>query len=421
MTGPLTIAMVSEHASPLAVLGGVDAGGQNVHVAALAGALADRGHQVVVHTRRDSPELADHVRLRPGVVVHHVTAGPARPVPKDELLPYIPAFGDVLARYWAARRPDVVHAHFWMSGLAALRGTRRLGVPVVHTFHALGVVKRRHQGAADPSPPNRTAVEAGIARSAARLVATCSDEVAELLAMGAPAERIRIVPCGVDPERFTPTGPVAPRTGRGRLLMVGRMVPRKGGDLAVDALARLPDAELLVVGGPPPGHLDADPEATRLRSLAAELGVADRLVLLGGVPSAQMPTLLRSTDLVLCPAYYEPFGIVPLEAMACGVPVVATAVGGHLDTVADGRTGLLVPPASGEALATAAGRLLADAPTRAAFGAAGRRRALAFYAWERIAAGTEKVYVELLGAPQDGHQGRAISSPVPIRVTTGGF
>ncbi|MFD8594284.1 glycosyltransferase [Kitasatospora sp. NPDC059646] len=394
MNGPLTIALVSEHASPLAVLGGVDAGGQNVHVAALAGALADLGHHVVVHTRRDRPEPADEVVMRPGVVVHHVPAGPARPVPKDQLLPYMDEFGDHLARYWSRRRPDVVHSHFWMSGLAALRGARHLGIPVAHTYHALGTVKRRHQGREDTSPARRIALEAHLGRTAARVIATCSDEVAELLAMGVPADRIRVVPCGVDPDRFSPVGETAPRSAPHRLLMVGRLVARKGGATALEALARLPDTELLLAGGPPADRLDDEPECRRLRALAADHGVADRLVLLGGVPSTRMPALLRSADLVLCPAHYEPFGIVPLEAMACGVPVVATAVGGHLDTVADGRTGLLVPAGSGAALAAAAARLLGDQRLRRAFGAAGRRRVLAFYSWGRVAANTEKIYQE---------------------------
>src|SRR5690242_7740256 len=156
----MKIAMVSEHASPLAVLGGVDAGGQNVHVAELASALARQGDDVVVHTRRDFAELPRRVTLCPGVEVDHVDAGPPTEVPKDELLAHMPAFADELREQWAADPPDVVHSHFWMSGLAALDAARDLGIPVVHTFHALGIVKRRHQGAADTSPPTRVKLEA---------------------------------------------------------------------------------------------------------------------------------------------------------------------------------------------------------------------------------------------------------------------
>ena len=165
----MRIAMVSEHASPLAVLGGVDAGGQNVHVAALATALGALGDEIVVHTRRDDPSLPRRVALASGVEVDHVDAGPPCEVPKDELLPYMGDFAEDLHAQWSSERPDVVHAHFWMSGLAALRAARRLGIPVVHTFHALGIVKRRHQGAKDTCPPSRLATERGNAARAAVL------------------------------------------------------------------------------------------------------------------------------------------------------------------------------------------------------------------------------------------------------------
>lgn len=178
----MKIAMVSEHASPLAAIGGVDAGGQNVHVAALATALAERRHEVVVYTRRDSTTLPARVRLPSGVVVEHVPAGPPTDVPKDELLPHMAEFGDYLASRMALDRPDVVHGHFWMSGLAAIRAARTLepAVPVVQTFHALGTVKLRHQGAEDTSPPGRLALERFVATAADTVLATCSDEVNEI-------------------------------------------------------------------------------------------------------------------------------------------------------------------------------------------------------------------------------------------------
>ncbi|MFF5516881.1 glycosyltransferase [Streptomyces coeruleorubidus] len=397
--GVLAIALVSEHASPLAALGGVDAGGQNVHVACLAGALADRGHRVTVYTRRDAPDLPCRVELRDGVEVHHVPAGPAEPLPKDELLPYMGEFGRYLARGWRTRAPDLVHSHYWMSGLAALRATRAHGLPLLHTYHALGTVKRRHQRHADTSPPERIPGETEIGLGCDRIVATCRDEAAELTRMGIPPHKIGIVPCGVDPDRFSPKGPAAPRGPYPhRLLQVGRLVPRKGAAVAVAALARLPGTELVVVGGPPADRLDDDPEVRRLRGIARDAGVADRVRFTGAVPSEQVPPLLRSADVVVCPADYEPFGIVPLEAMACGVPVVASAVGGQLDTVADPGTGRLVPPRDPEALARAVAGLLADPAARAACGAAGRRRVLGRYGWGQVAAATEAAYCEVLDA-----------------------
>jgi D-inositol-3-phosphate glycosyltransferase len=395
----MRIAMVSEHASPLAVLGGVDAGGQNVHVAALAAALGRLGDEVVVHTRRDDPRAPRRVALAPGVDVDHVEAGPPTEVPKDELLPHMGAFAAQLRDQWRADPPDVVHAHFWMSAVAALEAARGLGIPVVHTFHALGIVKRRHQGRRDTSPGERIATERAIARSVDRVVATCTDEVFELVRLGADRRRITVVPCGVDRRRFTADGPAEPRPdGVPRLLAACRLVERKGIGDVLTALAQIPSAELHVAGGPPPEALGADPEAQRLLALADRLGVRDRLVLRGRVERERMPPLMRSADVVVCAPWYEPFGIVPLEAMACGIPVVATAVGGQIDSVVHGVTGLHVPPREPAALAAALGALLEDPGRRRELGRAGRRRVRRLYDFDRVAAMTRDVYAELAGA-----------------------
>jgi D-inositol-3-phosphate glycosyltransferase len=391
----MRIAMVSEHASPLAALGGVDAGGQNVYVARLGEELARRGHDVTVYTRRDATGLPDRVALPGGAVVEHVPAGPPEPVPKDGLFPYMPAFGAYLARAWERERPDAVHAHFWMSGLAARIGAHPHGVPLVQTFHALGTVKRRHQGHEDTSPPERIGVERQLGRGCARVLATCADEVQELAALGVPPSRVSVVPCGVDVRHFRPGVPPDDTPARGaryRLLACGRLVRRKGYDQAIQALTRIPDTELVVAGGPPPHLLGAEPEARRLLDLAERAGVADRVRLLGAVDPARMPALIGTADAVLCTPTYEPFGIVPLEAMACGVPVVATDVGGHRDTVRDGVTGRLVPAGDLGVLADAVREVHAGERTRRAMGAAGRERALARYTWRRVADGVEEVY-----------------------------
>jgi glycosyltransferase involved in cell wall biosynthesis len=393
------VAMVSEHASPLAALGGPDAGGQNVYVAQVARQLARKGHRVTVYTRRDSADLPDRVTLDDGVQVVHVPAGPPTPVPKDELLPHMSEFGAFLAQEWSLSPPDVVHAHFWMSGLAALAGAREPGVPVVQTYHALGTVKKRYQGASDTSPPQRLAIEEAVGHECARIIATCSDEVAELKAMGLDEDRISIVPCGVDPDQFRPAARLRPAGARKRLLSVGRLVPRKGFDRAIRALAGIPDAELVVAGGPEAGLLGTDPEARRLSAIAAEYGVADRVTLLGGVGRDRMPALMADADLVLSLPRYEPFGIVPLEAMACATPVVATAVGGQLDTVVDGTTGVLVPADEDYDLGPAVRALLADPERLARYGAAGRRRVLTHYTWDRVADGVAAVYGAVSSIP----------------------
>ncbi|MBT2479728.1 glycosyltransferase [Streptomyces sp. ISL-94] len=395
----LSVALVSEHASPLAALGGVDAGGQNVHVACLAGALADRGHRVTVYTRRDARDLPERTLMRPGVTVYHVPAGPAEHLPKDELLPHIRKFSYYLMNRWRHDQPpDLIHSHFWMSGLASLTAARELRLPMLHTYHALGTVKKRYQGATDTSPPSRIGFEREVGLGCDRVVATCRDEVAELERMGIPADKADVVPCGVDTDRFRPDGPVADRGTRHRyrLLQVGRLVPRKGAAVSIAALARLPEAELVIAGGPEAGSLDWDPEVCRLRDIARGAGVADRVRFLGAVPCGEVPTVMRSADVVLCPADYEPFGIVPLEAMACGRPVVASAVGGQLDTVVDRETGRLVPPGDPGALAEAVAELLADAGLREAYGAAGRRRVTSRYGWAHVATATERAYRQAL-------------------------
>jgi glycosyltransferase involved in cell wall biosynthesis len=267
---------------------------------------------------------------------------------------------------------------------------------VIQTFHALGSVKRRHQGAADTSPAVRIELERSLCRGVQHVVATCSDEVFELRRLGLPKDRVSVVPCGVDTSVFTPRGPVAPRSDRQRLLVLGRLVERKGQDDAVRALRAVPSAELVVVGGPSAGALDADPEVRRLRALAAETGVSDRLFFVGSVARADVPAWVRSADAVLAVPWYEPFGITPLEAMACGRPVVATAVGGLVDTVVDGVTGDLVPPRDPDRLGEVLAALLADGERRAAYGAAGVRRVRARYRWGRVVADTEAVYRQVL-------------------------
>ena len=391
----MRIAMVSEHASPLATLGGVDAGGQNVHVAALAAELAADGHRVTVYTRRDCPTTPNVVRMPSGVDVVHVPAGPAESISKDEMLPWMGAFGDWMITQWRRTGPpDVVHAHFWMSGLAALRAGGALGVPVAQTFHALGVLKKRHQGPRDTSPADRIQLERFIGRSTDLIIATCSDEVVELQGMGVHPDKIRVAPCGVDLNLFTPAPPGAIGTGRRpmRLLSVGRLVERKGVDTVLQALTLVPGAELIIAGGPPADELGSDAEAVRLNRLAAELGVADRVRMTGGLDHRTLPGLFHAADVVVCTPWYEPFGIVPVEAAACGRPVIGSAVGGLLDTIDDGVTGLHVPPRDPVALAAALRALRDDPGRRRRLGRAARRRAELLYSWSTVARSTLAAY-----------------------------
>ncbi|MFG3554589.1 glycosyltransferase [Micromonospora sp. NPDC047557] len=394
----MRIAMISEHASPLAILGGEDAGGQNTHVAELSAALAAAGHEVRVYTRRDALDLPVTVRAPDGYDVVHVPAGPAEPVAKDALLPHMREFSRWLIERWRGGdwTPEVIHAHFWMSGLAALTAGRQTGVPVVQTYHALGTVKRRYQGVQDTSPARRISYERELGRSVDRVVAQCRDEVGELVRMGVPRSRMTVVPSGVNLASFSPLGPVADREpGRARILTVGRLVERKGFQTVVRAMALVPDAECVVVGGPPEGLLETDPYARRLRALAESCGVADRVHLVGAVPREEMGRWYRSADLLVAAPWYEPFGLTPLEAMACGVPVVGTAVGGIRDTVVDGTTGDLVPARDPNALAAAIQRLLDDRIRRFRYATAARERARSRYSWAATAERLAEVYGEV--------------------------
>jgi D-inositol-3-phosphate glycosyltransferase len=401
---PLRIALISEHASPLAALGGVDAGGQNIYVAHVARGLARAGHHVDVLTRLDDPALPPVVDVRPGMRVLHIPAGPARFVPKEQLLPHMGAFARAAQQLMAhSVAYDVVHANFFMSGLVGLRLQQRFGVPLVMTFHALGLVRREHQGAADGFPLARIDIERRIVREADSVIAECPQDKADLLRLyGADAGRIAIVPCGVELAQFKPGDKAAARRELDLaddefvVLQLGRLVPRKGIDNVIRAVALLPRAlkpKLLVVGGDAPEPDEKlTPEIGRLRGIAAECGIADRVVFTGQRQRDALRACYVAADVFATTPWYEPFGITPLEAMACGTPVVGSAVGGIKHSVLDGVTGFLVPPQDPAALAERLAQLQAHPLLREALGRAGVRRMRSLFTWDRIAGELATVY-----------------------------
>ncbi|MET7420922.1 glycosyltransferase [Dactylosporangium sp. NPDC005555] len=395
---------MSVHASPLA-LGGSGTGGQHTHVTALAEALGRRGHDVRVYTRRAAAAPDDVVRTA-GFIVEQVPTGPAEDLPADALLPHVGDFGRWLAAHWRddAVRPDVIHAHFWLSGLAALTATAEHRIPVVQTYHGLGTVKRRLLKDRDTSPDARVGLERTLGTMADRVVAQCEDEVGELGRMGIRRSDTVIVPSGVDGELFAPSGSRADhlRPGMRRILSVGPLVPRKGFADLVEALRRVPGAELVVVGGPAPDRIDRDPEARRLMELADRFGVGDRVRLVGAVPQQELPGWYRSADVLACAPWYEPFGLTPLEAMSCGVPVVAYEVGGIGESVIDNVTGLLVPPRDVPAMAGALRGLLGDEVRRMSYASAAIDRVRSRYTWDRTATDVERVYRAVTGAGDVG-------------------
>ncbi|MFW6369308.1 MAG: glycosyltransferase, partial [Myxococcota bacterium] len=405
------IAVISEHASPIASLGGVDAGGQNVYVAQTARHLADLGYQVDVFTRRDDPDLPEIVDWMPGIRVVNVPAGPPQHVRKEEMLPFMGELAAWLTRFIQEQEIayDLVHANFWMSGLVACEVKRALGLPFVITFHALGRVRRLHQGDSDGFPEQRFDIERRIVEEADAIVAECPQDRADLIHLySADASRIEIVPCGYDPEELAPVSRAHARQAltldpnEPLILQLGRMVPRKGVDDVIRALALVRGkwghpARLLVVGG----AADASDEQTRgemqrLAEVAGENGVAGEVRFVGPADRGSLELWYSAADVFVSTPWYEPFGITPLEAMACGTPVVGADVGGIKYTVVHEETGFLVPPRDPEAIAERVAQLLSRPELREKMGKKGRERVARYFTWSKVADQLALLYQDVL-------------------------
>ncbi|MDX6395360.1 MAG: hypothetical protein QOJ73_6423 [Streptosporangiaceae bacterium] len=415
----MKIALIAEHLGPVGRLGTHAYPGDQAAAGLLplARALAARDHQVTVYSRQDSDARPGRVAVGHGVTVEYIPAGPQATLPADMLLPHIPAFARHLAERWRRSAPDVAHAHGWTSGMAALGGARDLDIPVVQTFHSLagGLPGPGDHGPGDhgpgnhgpgnhgPCPPGtvmRARLEAAVARTARAVLVGTSDERTALARLGVPHTSVRVVPPGVDVATFQPAGPAAARNGRPRLLMVAPLTlappaGRPGLAVAARALADVPGVELLLVGGPPRGQLGHDPGYRAVAKLARQLGVHDRFICTGQVSQADMPALMRSADALVSLTTSEPFTAVPLEAMACGLPVIASDAGTSRDTVIDGVTGYLVPPAGPAPLTARIRQLLASPLLGEGLGIAAASRAQARYSWERVSQETLAVYEAL--------------------------
>ncbi|RCW64730.1 hypothetical protein DES41_11442 [Pseudorhodoferax soli] len=420
MSKPMRIALISEHASPLAAAGGVDSGGQNIYVNHVARKLAARGHAVEVFTRRDSPDLPPVVPLCRGARVVHVPAGPPRFVRKEELLPCMQEFARSCEERLRRSRPfDVAHANFFMSGLVARHLQRSLMLPFAMTFHALGLVRLQHQKEADAFPPERIAIEHQCVRDADVLIAECPQDQDDLMHLyGAAPERIAMVPCGFDAGEFSPCKRATARRELGiaqdefLVLQLGRLVPRKGIDNVIAALAHArtllpPQARLrlLVVGGDAPEPDEhRTPEIARLRRIAEALGVAADVHFTGHRRRAQLRHYYAAADVFVSTPWYEPFGITPLEAMACAVPVLASDVGGLRYSVVDGATGFLVPPRDPQALAERMALLHSRPALAARMGRAGQRRVQSMFTWDKVVDGLVEAYRGIVRQPAPVHR-----------------
>ena len=401
----LYVAMLSVHTCPLAALGGKETGGMNVYVREVSRELGRMGVSVDVFTRSQDPSIPRVVGLGERARVIHLAAGVEAPMARERVYDHLDEFVEGIEAWRIAEAIDydLIHAHYWLSGVAALALKTRWSVPVLQMFHTLGRLKNRvARSAAELEPAVRVEEETRIVSEADRIVAANVVERAELLRdYAAHPSRIATIPCGVDTDLFTPGDRAEARRRLGLddrpvLLWVGRMAPIKGLDTLLDTVARLRegrrDMRLLVVGGdadePTSGH------ETSLRHRIARLGLVDSVRFVGPQPQSVLPLYYAAADLTVLPSYYESFGMVALEAMACGSPVIASRVGGLITTIRDGVTGFLVPDGDVGALAERIESLVADPELRWRLGREGVRWA-AQHRWPCVAEAVCKEYASL--------------------------
>jgi glycosyltransferase involved in cell wall biosynthesis len=379
----MKIAMVSEH------------GNERRYVIELASALYRSGDEVTVYTRRNHHDQPSEDRADGGYRVVRLPAGPARPVPRHELVPHLGQFAAALAANWRRDVPDVVHAHHWTFGLAALLAADGFSLPVVQTYHALAAVEGRHQQSMDAELTQRIRLERLVGHRASWVAAICSDELTELAMLGVPRSKTSLVPGGVDCDRFTPEDLRRAPAGRFRLLTVGPLAPHGGFGDVMAAVARVPSAELVIASGSGAGRSRDDEEEERLWRLSNRLGIGGRIRVVRQPVTSERIRLLRWADALVCAPWYEPLGLAALEAMASGVPVVATEVGCLRDSVVHRVTGEHVPARRPAALAATLYRLSTDQVTLEEYAAAGRDRATARFAWDRIAIDANRIYEQI--------------------------
>ena len=401
---PRRIAMLSLHTSPLAPLGGRETGGMNVYVREVAAQLGALGIAVDVFTRRASVAEPEVAAFAPGARLVQVTAGPRSRVEKEEMAPLTGAFAEGVEAFRAREglRYDLIYSHYWLSAEAGTALAEHWRVPHAAMFHTLGEVKLRAR-ASEAEPRARLEAERRLVHRLDRVVAATAHERRLLMQIyRVPAERIAVVPLGVDMERFSPRPQAAARAALGidpaerMILAIGRIEPLKGLDILIRALAQISDRRrvvLSIIGGDD----RAEAEIARLRALAAELGVGGAVRFLGPRPHEALPAYYCAADVVAVPSFYESFGLVAVEAMACGVPVVASRVGGLASTVADGRTGYLIAWRCPEPFAEKIEVLLRNEELRRALGAAAAER-MRGYAWTAVARGLCGLFDALLAA-----------------------
>jgi D-inositol-3-phosphate glycosyltransferase len=410
--------MLSVHTCPLAALGGKETGGMNVYVRDLTRALGDLGIAVDVFTRSQDPCVVrvSH-ELGPLCRVIHVPAGPEQPYDKYKVYDHLPQFIAGVQAYAMLKgyRYDVIHSHYWLSGAVAQVLAAQWQIPIIHMFHTLGQLKNQvAQRPEERESPLRLRVEEEVTAAADRLVAASPLERQQLIDLyGADAGKIEVVPCGVDLDRFHPVPQAEARAALGLpleqklVIFVGRIEPLKGIDTLIRAMPQvvhvLPhgqhDVSVAIIGGDAgddPTHMTA--EMARLRALRHDLGLEGLVTFMGAKSQEMLPLYYAAADVLVMPSHYESFGMVALEAMACGTPVIASYVGGLKYTVLHGVTGFHVPVRDPDALAAELVRLLTDESLRQQMGQQAAQVARS-YGWEAIGRQMITMYEQLLPEP----------------------
>ncbi|MFN8535508.1 MAG: glycosyltransferase [Dehalococcoidia bacterium] len=397
----MRIATISYHGSPLAAPGAPSTGGMQVYVRELGRALAAQGHQIDVFTRQATPGNPAVVTDRPGFRVINLPAGPTGPVQKGDLSLYLSSFTRELLRFVErdGGQYDAIHSHYWLSGRVGRVLSQRWSAPHVTMFHTLAEVKNRAR-IGERESDERICAERRIISEADRIVVASAHERQQLIRFyEALDEQIMVVPCGVDLDRFRPLPKAAARAAAGVsakhvLLFVGRLEPLKGIDILIRAMAGLEerdDVEVIVAGGLSDGHPD---EPDRLRAIVAECGLTGTVRFVGPQTQDRLVALYNAADLTVVPSYYESFGLVAVESMACGTPVIASRVGGLTSTIKDGETGYLIPWRCPEAFLERLELLLGNDVLRSHFGEAARRSVERFR-WAAVAEQIVGVYRSL--------------------------
>ncbi len=425
------VAMLSVHSSPLAMLGGKEAGGMNVYVRDLARELGRRNVAVDVFTRTQRRGEATITPLGPNARVVTLRNGPPTPYDKNWVLDYLPEFVGRVRCFAEGEdiQYDLIHSHYWVSGMAALELRKMWGTPIIHMFHTLGALKNQVATTADwGETDERIQIEGRLLREADAIVAaTPLDQQQMLWNYAADASRITVIPCGVDTERFAPQPQALARQALALpplpakiVLFVGRIEPLKGIDTLIRAVGLVAahhpewrsELGLLIVGGDSGAGNDPwSGEQRRLRALVDELGLADVVLFVGARPQSELALLYSAADVVAVPSHYKSFGLVPIEAQSSGTPVVASKVGGLQYTVADGTSGLLAPFDDPAAFAAHIERILADPALRQRMSVAAVENARQF-AWPQVAEQMLTLYgkVEKLRSP--------IHTIAPLRAVT---